>query len=215
MVYTDGTACNPDDHRRRRAAWATCYSPDHPWNCSGPVEGGLQTVYRAELTAVNHAVQAADRPTHIVSDCLSVVNTAAAIFHGNLQAETKGDHSDIWEALKQKVATMPMNHFKATWIPSHTDLARAKENEQKGGYEERMIVGNAHADREAKSAMTTHELNINRDEYDDADDRTFFACIFQHMLKTILEKTFEEDAKLWQESGIDPEHVQTSRARRG
>ena len=70
LVYTDGTACNPDDHRRRRVAWATYYAHEHPWNCSGPVEGGLQTVYRAELIAVNHAIQAATRPIHIVSDCL-------------------------------------------------------------------------------------------------------------------------------------------------
>ena len=74
LVYTDGTACNPDDHRRRRAAWATYYAHEHPWNCSGPVEGGLQTVYRAEPEVVHHVISFANQPTHIVADCLSMVH---------------------------------------------------------------------------------------------------------------------------------------------
>ena len=60
----------------------------------GLVEGGTHTVNRAELTAVNHAVQVANQPTHIVSDCLSVVNTARAIFYGSQSKEVGGDHAD-------------------------------------------------------------------------------------------------------------------------
>ena len=90
-AYTDGTACNPDDYRRRRAAWGVHYAHGHEWNCNGPIPDELQTVYRAELMAVNHVIQSAIRPTHIVSDCLSVVNTLRDVIAG-VQTEIKGDH---------------------------------------------------------------------------------------------------------------------------
>ena len=125
-----------------------------------------------------------------------------------LGSRDKGDHADIWEDFKKRGESVPTDYYKATWIPSHTDLAMAKENAQRGGHEERMVVGNAHAYRDANSAMTAHEINISRHEYDGVDDRTFFACIFQHMLKTVLEKFFDEDAKLRQESGMDPEDIE-------
>ena len=96
MAYTDGTACHPDNKRRRRGAWGTYYADDHPWNRCGAVLGGMQTVCRAELTAIYQVVNTALGPTQLVSDCASVVNCAAAIFHNNREGDHKGDHADVW-----------------------------------------------------------------------------------------------------------------------
>ena len=73
LAFTDETARNPDDRRRRRPAWGTYYADDHPWNECGLVAGGMQTVFRAEPTAVSHVVRAATEPTHIACECESVV----------------------------------------------------------------------------------------------------------------------------------------------
>ena len=72
----------------------------------------MQTVYRAELTAVSHAVQAADQPTHIVSDCLSVVNTATMIFFGCQAGNVGGDHADLWEKISDKVKACPGGFYR-------------------------------------------------------------------------------------------------------
>ena len=132
-------------------------------------KGGMQAVYRAELTAVSHSVQAANQPTHIVSDCLSVVSTARAIFYGSQTDDVKGDHADLWKQISDKVKTCLEDFYRITWIPSHTDLTKSAENEANGGHERSMICGNAHADREAKMAMRAHA--INWEEFADADDR--------------------------------------------
>ena len=95
----------------------------------------MQTVYRAELTAVSHAVQAANQPTHIVSDCLSVVKTAKAIFYGSQADNVKGDHADLWKEISDKLKACPKDFYRITWIPSHTDLTKSAENEASGGHE--------------------------------------------------------------------------------
>ena len=63
VAFTDGAACHPDDPRRRRASWGVHYANGHPYNANGPSNSDIQTVYRAELTAVLHAFQAANVPT--------------------------------------------------------------------------------------------------------------------------------------------------------
>ena len=197
----EGTACHPDDRRRRRAAWGTYYADDHPWNRCGAVLGVMQTVYRAELTAIYQVVNSALEPTHIVSDCESVVNCAADIFHNNHDGEHRGDHAELWESIHKKVEEKRPGHFKIAWVPSHMDLTKAKELQAKGGPEERMLVGNHWADREAKKGMQSH--NIDWQEYQEADDRTFLACMSQHLIRTVWEDLFTLDMRL--KLGLDDE----------
>ena len=150
-AYTDGTACNPDGHRRRRAAWGVYYAHDHAWNCNGPIDDELQTVYRAELMAVNHVIQSSTSSTHIVSDCLSVVNTMRTVI-GEQQQKFKGDHADLWTQIPQTVHSKPRGFFSITWVPSHTDVDKAREAEERGGHKRSMILRNQAADNEAKRA---------------------------------------------------------------
>ena len=114
MAFTDGTACHPDDRRRRRAAWGTYYADDHPWNRCGPILGNTQTVYRAELTAVDQVVKSALEPTHIVCDCEAVVNCAADVSHDNHEGNHKGDHADVSRNMQETVREKPLGYFKIT-----------------------------------------------------------------------------------------------------
>ena len=190
VAYTDGTACNPDDQRRRRAAWGVFYSHDHAWNCHGPIDDELQTVYRAELTAVNHVIQSANTPTHIVSDCLSVVNTMRDILAG-LEREVKGDHADLWAQIQRTVRSQPPGYYSITWVPSHTDIDAAQETEDRGGHKRSMILGNQAADNEAKAGMSAHP--IDWEEYRHADDKIFLATITQTLIKDVWERHFTSD----------------------
>ena len=103
-----------------------------------PIDDELHTVGRAELMAVNHVIQSADSPTHIVSDCLSVVNTMRDI-NGRQQQRIKGDHADLWTQIQQTVQSKPQEYFSITWAPSHTDTEKAQEAEAKGGHKRSMI----------------------------------------------------------------------------
>ena len=139
-------------------------------------------------------MQAANQPTHIVSDCFSDVNTARAIFYGSQAGNVGGDHADLWEKISDKVKACPEDFYRITWIPSHTDLTQPVENEANGGHKRSMILGNAHADREAKMAMDAHA--IHGDEYADAEDTVYLAALIQHMIMTIWERLFTEEAQV-------------------
>ena len=161
-------------------------------------------MYRAELIVVNRTVRAANQATHTVPDCLSVVNIARAIFYGNHTNDVGGEHADLWRKTSDKVKTSPENFYRITLIPSQKGLAQAVENEANGGHRMSMILGNAHADREAKAAMVAHA--INWDEYADADDRVYLAALIQHMIMTIWERLFIEETQVKDECGLDPTH---------
>ncbi len=100
VVFTDGSAVYPQDRRRRRAAWGTCYAPDHPWNADGPVHTDTQTVFAAELMATVHAMAAASTPTRIVSDCRAVVDIVRAELEADPQP-IRGDYTDLRMRLRQ------------------------------------------------------------------------------------------------------------------
>ena len=125
-AYTDGTACNPDDHMRRRVAWGVYYPRDHGWTCNGTIDDELQSLCRAELMAIKLVMQSANSPTHIVSDCFPVVNTMRDII-GRLQLNIRGDYSDLWAQIQQIVHNKPPEYFTITWVPSHTDTEKAEE----------------------------------------------------------------------------------------
>ena len=67
--------------------------------------------------------------------------------------------------------------------PAHTEINAVVERESAGGFEETHVIGNDFADKLAKGAMITHP--IDWEEYERADDPTFFAAATQHVIVAI------------------------------
>ncbi len=193
MVFTDGSAIHPQDRRRRRAAWATFYAPDHPWNADGPVHTDTQTVFAAELMAALHAVASASTPTRIISDCRAVVDIVRAELEADLRP-IRGDYGDLRTRLRREIQSRPPGFYEVEWIKSHVDASNADEIERRGGSSAEQMRGNDCADRLAKSAMRWHDIDYG--EYDQADDREFLAAVVQAMLETIWSKAFDQDVNL-------------------
>ena len=170
------------------------YSNDHPWNCCGPVAGGFQTVYRAELEAVHHVISSANQPTHIVADCFSVVHKLQDILAEDVDdAPEEGDHGDLWNSIKEKIADKPRDFYEVAWVASHIDLQDADQVEQSGIFPKKHIFGNDGADQLAKQGLNFH--NVDRFEHSKADDRAYIACIIQAMIAAVWEKYFEQDTE--------------------
>ncbi len=135
LAFTDGTAVCPDDPRRRRAAWGIHYAHQHPWNRNAPVAGPVQTVYRAELLAVLHAVKSATAPTRVVSDCQSVVEQLRDTLAG-APRKASGDHAELWEEMNNIIQGRPQGYYAVDWVASHADLDMADSIERAGGLPE-------------------------------------------------------------------------------
>ena len=97
----------------------------------------------------------------------------------------------MWTQIQQTVQCKPQEFFSITWVPSHTDVDKAQEAEERGGHKRSMILGNQAADNEAKSGMTYH--HINWDEHRHADDKCFLATVIQLLIKDIWERHFTTD----------------------
>jgi exonuclease III len=196
-IYTDGSATHPGDRRRRRAAWACFAGQGHEWNVSGPVSDTCQTVYRAELLAIKHAMAAAVVPTRIVTDCKSISDQLADALCGARRAP-KGDHGDLWEEIYQHIDGHPDEYYEVEWVKSHIGVDEAEAIEAKGGFTKENIVGNMWVDIEAKRGMTHH--NIDKLEYALADDREFIALVVQAMITHVWAKTFDSDPAMAEEA---------------
>ena len=72
--------------------------------------------------AIYQVVNTAPKPTHIVSDCESVVNCIVAISHDSHGGNHKGDHADVWKNVREQVAEKQLGYFKTTWVPSNTQI---------------------------------------------------------------------------------------------
>ena len=189
-AYTDGAACNPEDPRRRRAAWGVFYAHDHPYNRSAPLKGEIQTVYRAELKAVVHVLTAATIPTRIVTDCQAVANQVHDIIHGE-RTNLKGDHADLWKIAEEAIRKRDPNFFEIEWVTSHIELEKAGEIEAAGGFSKASIFGNHWADHQAKTGLQEHP--IDWEEYQEADDRAFITIVAQAMALKVWTNFFTED----------------------
>ena len=199
----------PDDESRRRAAWGVYYANEHPWNVNGPVSTKTQTVYHADLMAICSALHAANQPTHIVLDCMAVVEQLRSIIYEREASKIeKGDYEETWEQIRTTVLQHPPEMFEISWVQSHTDVSEAAERESAGGFEEKHVRGNDFADALAKSAMSAHP--IDWEEYDRADDRTFIAAVTQHLIKNIWTEFVQEDQDI-KEAGDYEDELNTDR----
>ncbi len=193
VAFTDGSAIHPTDRRRRRAAWAAFFAPDHPWNINGPVSTDLQTVHTAELMAVAHVFASATAPTRVVSDCRGVVDIVRAELNGE-PAPTGGDHDDLRQTIREAIKSRPHGFFAVEWVTSHIPLDRAADIERSGSFLERYIQGNCQADLLAKSGISWHD--IDHLEYKKADDREFLACVIQTMIEEVWKNVFDQDVNM-------------------
>ncbi len=189
LAFVDGSTIYPEDLRRARSAWAVYFAPSHPWNVAAPVTTDDQTTYRAELTAVAHALAAARVPTLVVSDCESVVMAVTARLAG--AATPTANNQDLWGVIDSAIVNRPRDYFGIEWVKSHLDNSRAEEIERRGGFQARKIWGNNHADLLAKDAIGKH--TFLRQRYAAADDRVVLAMLVQRMLVAVWNAAIEEN----------------------
>ena len=68
----------------------------------GPLPGGQQTVYRAELYAVHRAMEESEEDLEIVSDCQGVVDRTTAVLAG-ADMGPRVPHADLWRRWRSQV----------------------------------------------------------------------------------------------------------------
>ena len=157
VFYTDASGgAHTSDPRLRRVGWATCrlrfgdgFTSDHNISCAawGALAGAYQTVPRVELFAVIATLRLCDvgGPIVIISDCESVVKTAAS--EEDLLAATLSHNADLWEAYLQQRARhggqIAIWWTAAHATPSHIELEIVSPPR---------FVGNAFADAIAARA---------------------------------------------------------------
>ncbi len=190
IAYTDGSAINPNDPRRRRATWAVRFAFEHPWNASGTVDTPLQTAHRGELMAILHAFKSAAVPTRVVADCKAAVDLVRAELEGS-EVKITGDHADLWADIRDVVKDRGEDFFAIEWVNSHIPLEIAAEVEEAGGFEKRHIEGNHGADKDAASAFRDHPIDWG--EYAKADDREFVSVVVQALIESVWAQVFAED----------------------
>ena len=61
-VYTDGSCANCKCRFLARAGWGVFFGKDAKQNCKRPLDGPVQTSYRAEVKALYHVVLTAKAP---------------------------------------------------------------------------------------------------------------------------------------------------------
>ena len=110
-LFTDGTAAFPEEAKLRFAAWAVtvvagCGFLDNHILMGGHVHGLCQTAFRAELTAIIHAVTWAVQRRQCIRiwcDCQSVVRGLLRLLHKQ-PLRKNVPHSDLWWQLRGVLA---------------------------------------------------------------------------------------------------------------
>ena len=72
-VYTDGSCMNGRCRFLSRAGWGVFYGTNAQQNCKHPLDGPVQTPYRAEIEALYYYVVLTARAP-VLCDCKGVVN---------------------------------------------------------------------------------------------------------------------------------------------
>ena len=83
-IYSDGSCREGNIRSVARAGWGVFVAPSSPHNFHAPLDGPVQTSYRAELKAVLHILRHTVTPTMIMCDCQSVVNTLTRLLEDGI-----------------------------------------------------------------------------------------------------------------------------------
>ena len=125
-LFTDGSCLDPRQHETRVASWAVvqgCVGFPPKVVGSGPLQGLVQTAYRAEITAVLHAFSLADalqRPTRIWSDCQGVVLRARKLLANTWRPKPSNSNYDLWLELAE-LCTRTQNLVRIFKVAAHDD----------------------------------------------------------------------------------------------
>eukprot|EP00438_Fugacium_kawagutii_P011042 Skav217109 [mRNA] locus=scaffold1627:183318:189509:- [translate_table: standard] len=127
-IFTDGAGRDPTCAASRLVAWAWCFANEigeenYYFGASGSVPGRWQTVVRAELLAVIHAMEhcaAFHLHAVIFSDNLGIVGRARQCIQGQFQFDQCMGDGDLWERF-QRVAATPGIQWSFVHVFSHQE----------------------------------------------------------------------------------------------
>jgi len=163
LAFCDGSASRHSVVELRRAAWAVVFTDlvgTVRASISGPVWEHLpQTPQAAEYASTVAAIQLLCRPTHVIGDCLGVVNAVQKL---KREGVPRGVHAGL---LKDSAVGGNLCHVTdASWMPSHRALGPDATPQQKVWHD-----GNDNVDKEAGEARLLEERRTGAAELDDAE----------------------------------------------
>ena len=196
-VYTDGSCLNGERKELARAGWGVWFANGSEYNVHYPLEGPVQSSFRAELKAILHVLRTSVVPTIIMCDCKSVVNTFNDYCNGTKFDTNKVKDGDLWQSVFEMVDDLPTGFIQAQWMPSHMaeedNVEKRKKAIDSGLVNENDIKYNDAADALARKGAEEHQ-NIDK-LVNAAHDRKKLTIIVQKMLLSIWEAHIRDVAE--------------------
>ena len=119
-IYTDGSCREGDIKDLARAGWGVFVAPNSPHNYAAPLDGPVQTSYRAELKAILHVLRHVINPTMIMCDCQSVVKTFTSYLEDGVKPESIKEQ-DLWDQIVILADGLTTKQLCIQWMPSHLE----------------------------------------------------------------------------------------------
>ena len=135
----------------------TIHGSNHPWNAHGHLPGATQNSYRAELAAAAHVITTSTEPTHIVSDCPTVVRLISEVIENNHCSVDMED--PLWSPIRRGIAEKGNTFFSISWVKSHVSLEEAQTYIDQGTTCHDDFDRNEQADSLAKRGAQEHPVS--------------------------------------------------------
>ena len=205
-LFTDGTCWCPTLAHARVAAWSVvlhspCDASSSFWHvhpvAAQPLAGVVQTIFRAELSAVLAAAEfvvQTRRHARIWCDCQAVILGFQKFVVRRFPVNPNAANADLWTALQILVWDYGTEFLQVVKVPSHQDLS-----EEISTFDRWLVIGNEAADSVAKTAnqqrgQETWALWF-RYVLDTEHCQTLASLIREHQVKV---------AALWAPSSAEP-----------
>ena len=158
-VFTDGSCLFPADRDLRVASWAVVLAVPYQLDFSvldfrpiaaQPLDGLLQSAFRAELKALTVALEFAvltRRGVRVWTDCQSVIDAWTTYVRDGMPVNANAKHSDLLQELQRLAQDLDLACVEVLKVPAHADAATFTND-----LERWLIAGNDFADRTAKRA---------------------------------------------------------------
>ena len=158
-IFTDGSCLFPTNCSLRVASWAVVLgrpfqldfgSDDFVPLAAQPLPGLIQTAYRAELFAIQTALQyavASGRGVRIWTDCQSAIAAFNAHVNDQFPVPANSKHCDLLRSIQNLAGRVYSGCVAVLKVPAHTSLATASTD-----LERWLLTGNDKADQLAKAA---------------------------------------------------------------
>ena len=152
-VYGDGSAIFNLQPDWCRGSWSIVYGEDSPLNCSAPLQGHIQTIYRAELQKLEIGFRRAWRPTCFSVDNKRMADRANVLLDNPSIAVDQWESADLWKAIKIQILHKQLLHcgtfFIVSWIKAHASDREIAQGLVQG----EDVLWNEYADALAKQAI--------------------------------------------------------------